>query len=109
MTDYPLLLTNGAFIRNMSPGTFLELLITGELLKDLYEDIKTVYLEMLSGDRTIKFSTNTTGNLHFSDTKGQISSELDLLDIRARISTVLSQCPSRLDFLSNKENDNTPL
>ena len=98
MSFLSLLLTNGDFIKNMSPGTFLELLITGELLKDLYEDIRTIYLGMLSSERTIKFSTNTTGNLHFSDTKEQICSELDLIDIRTRISAVLSQCPSRLEF-----------
>ena len=41
MSIFPGYLTNGQFLRNMKPAKYLELLLVGHSLDDLYSEIST--------------------------------------------------------------------
>ena len=99
MTDFGPFLTTRLFLPDLQTSKLLELLILGECLNDLFTEIKRTYLGLMSGDITIKFSTNTTGNHHFAETRTAVKEMMDLLDIEERTLDAISQCPSRLHYL----------
>ena len=94
MSIFPGYLTNGQFLRNMKPAKYLELLLVGHSLDDLYSEISTAYGQFLSGDKTIKFSTNGADNSHITETKELVRIELRRFNLQQRINETIELCPS---------------
>ena len=97
MFDYATFLTNGDFFLLAKTARYVELLVTGEQLNDLFLEVNSTYLRLLKGRQPIQFSTNTSGNLHFGETRTKINDVLVSLDLRTRIEGVFSNCPHKLD------------
>ena len=96
MFDYATFLTNGDFFILAKTARYVELLVTGEQLNDLFLEVNSTYIRLLTGRQPIQFSTNTSGNLHFSETRTKIDDVLVSLDLQTRIEGVFSNCPHRL-------------
>ena len=97
MFDYATFLTNGDFFLLAKTAWYVELLVTGELLNDLFQEVNSTYHRLLTGRQPVQFSTNTSGNLHFGETWTKIHDVLVSLDLPTRIEEVFSNCPHRLD------------
>ena len=79
----------------LTTGLCMEMMLVGQGLTDLYNEIETEYVRYLQGDKTNKFSTKVDNNDHFVDTREVLKAELGFFNYKERVDQVVLGCPTR--------------
>ena len=79
----------------LTTGLCMEMMLVGQGLTDLYNEIEKEYVRYLRGDKTNKFSTKVDNNDHFVDTREVLKAELGFFNYKERVDQVVLGCPTR--------------
>ena len=95
MVDFTDFLMTNVVRPYLTTGLCMEMMLVGQGLTDLYNDIETEYVRYLRGEKTNKFSTKVENNNHFADTREILQAELCFFDYKTRVDQVVKDCPTR--------------